>query len=375
MFKKKKFFVVMIVLLLAVSLMFVGCNDENGEENGNGEENDNGAVENDNDNGNDEEPSLAGKHVGYSWGGEADGTSFEDATTYIETILELDDDGVITYAKMNYFVQMDGFWTMRQSGNAYVDVDYSVDPVAATPGEDYEAGTSMFNIYTADMMSFYAIGVDDDGTVAHAIVDPITRYQLEMKFPADFDFETTMGELTIGSENNVPTTRTSGAGFTRPDSWDEVEDNTIFDVGGPWSHVVTEEGVFAGIDNDSTVMEYLEAMEVEFDGDTPQAKEVSYGYFGLGGWNGNYRAIEEDLVGRNATEFTSLVDWSEYEDSINEDNQFGVDTESGATRTVQDSYDTISGATVRISREATSFQRALVDAGILDENDVIIGRF
>ncbi len=373
MLKKKKFLVLALVLLLAASLLFVGCNDEGAadeEEPANGEEN---AVEN--DNGDDADESLAGRYVGYSWGGENDGTAFEEADRYIETILELDDDGVITNAKMNYFVQMDGFWTMRQSGNAYVDVDYGVDPVAAIPGEDYEAGTSMFDIYTADMMSFYAIGVDEDGTVAHAIVDPITRYQLEMKFPADFDFDTTMGELTIGSEYNVPTIRTSGSGFSRPDSWDEVEDNTIFDVGGPWSHVVTEEGIFQGIDNDSTVRDYLAAMGVEFDGDTPEAKELAYDYFGTGGWHGNYRAIEEDLVGRDATEFTSLVDWSDFEDSINEENQFGVDTESGATRTVQNSIDTISGATVRISREATSFQRALVDAGILDEEDVVIGRF
>jgi len=34
-----------------------------------------------------------------------------------------------------------------------------------------------------------------------------------------------------------------------------------------------------------------------------------------------------------------------------------------------------SGATVRISRESTSYQRALVEAGILDESDVVIGRF
>jgi len=355
MFKKKKVLVLAIVLLLAASLLFVGCNDD-------------GMAD-------EVEASLAGRHVGYSWGGEAGGTSFEESDRYIETILELDDEGIITDAKMNYFVQKDGFWTMRQSGNAFVDVDYSVTPVAATPGEDYAAGTSMFTVYTADMMSFYAIGVDEDGTVAHAIVDPITRYQMEMKFPADFDFETTMGELTIGSEYNVPTIRTSGSGFLRPDSWDEVEENTIFDVGGPWSHVVADVGVLEGMDNDSTVRDYLEALGVEFDGDTPQGKELSYDYFGVGGWHGNYRAIEEDLVGRNATEFTSLVDWSDFEDSINEDNQFGVDTESGATRTVQNSYDTISGATVRISREAASFQRALVDAGILDEDDVIVGRF
>ncbi|MCC5890929.1 MAG: hypothetical protein JJU01_10180, partial [Alkalibacterium sp.] len=89
----------------------------------------------------------------------------------------------------------------------------------------------------------------------------------------------------------------------------------------------------------------------------------------------NYRAIEYELICKNATEYTSLVDWSNYEDSIDEDNQFGADVETAATRTAQNSYDTITGATVRMSRESTSYQRALVNAGILSEEDIIIGRF
>jgi len=52
-----------------------------------------------------------------------------------------------------------------------------------------------------------------------------------------------------------------------------------------------------------------------------------------------------------------------------------VDTVTGATKTVQDSVDTISGATVRMSRESGAYQRALVDAGILEEKDVIKGRY
>ncbi len=48
---------------------------------------------------------------------------------------------------------------------------------------------------------------------------------------------------------------------------------------------------------------------------------------------------------------------------------------AGATKTAQDSLDGIAGATVRMSRESTSFQRALVAAGILTEEDVIKGRF
>jgi Na+-transporting NADH:ubiquinone oxidoreductase subunit NqrC len=64
--------------------------------------------------------------------------------------------------------------------------------------------------------------------------------------------------------------------------------------------------------------------------------------------------------------------WSK---AINDDNFFGVDVVSSATKTAQNSVDGISGATVRISRESTSYQRALVKAGILEEKEVIKGRF
>ncbi|RQD70374.1 MAG: hypothetical protein D5S00_04385 [Tindallia sp. MSAO_Bac2] len=325
---------------------------------------------------NDTNSSLAGHYVGYSWRGEAGGGTFDEANQYIETILQLDDDGTILDAKMLFFVQKDGFWTTRQSGNAFVEVDYDVDPSPAIPGDDYEAGDSMFTIYTADMMSFYAAGVSEDNTAAIALVCPVTRYQFEYKFDADYDFSMSMGELTVDSGEMVPTVLTSGSGLLRPDSWDELDGKTIFDV-DIWSHVVNDQGILEGIDNDSTVQEFMEAFGIEFSGGHPQEMELSYGYFGNGGWAGNFTAIEESLIGQNATELTSLVDWSveRFAGAVNEDNIFGVDVESGATRTVQNSIDGISGATVRISREATSYQRALVDAGIISEDDVIVGRF
>ena len=76
-------------------------------------------------------------------------------------------------------------------------------------------------------------------------------------------------------------------------------------------------------------------------------------------------------------ELTSLVDWSaqRYAGSIDAENRFGVDATTGATRTAQNSVDAIAGATVRVSRESTAYQRALVAAGILDESEVVIGRF
>ncbi|WP_242975173.1 hypothetical protein [Anaerovirgula multivorans] len=320
--------------------------------------------------------SFAGRYVGYSWRGEANGTTFEDTDQYIETILELDENGIIKDAKMRFFVKKDGFWTTRQSGNAYVDVDFSVDPTPAVPGEDYKVGDSMFTVYTADMMSFYAVVVDSVGTTAVAIVDPITRYQFEMKFAKDFDFDTPVADMTIGNDIIVPTIRTSSGGLLKPSEWDPLDDKTIFDI-SPWSHVVNSFGTLEGVTKESSIQTFLEVLGVEFDGGQPQPMSVEYGYFGLGGWEGNYRAIEASLKGQDATEKTSLIDWSipRYAGGINEQNQFGIDVESGATRTVQDSIDGISGATVRMSRESTSYQRALVNAGILDESDVIIGRF
>ncbi len=323
-----------------------------------------------------EEFSLEGRYVGYSWQREVDGVEFADASQYIETILELDEDGVITDAKMRFYILVDGFWTTRQSGNAFVSVDFAVVPTQATPGENYAPGASMFTIYTADMMSFYAVAVSPDNVTAIALVCPVTRYQYEIRLTPDTDFSIPVGEVTIGSGMLVPTVRTSGSGLLRPADWDALENNNIFNI-DRWSHVINDRGVFAGIDEDSSLIEFLEAMGVEFAGGIPQPLDVKYGYFGLGGWKGNYDAIEEYLIGKNATELTSLIDWSlpYYAGAINEQNQFGIDVASGATRTVQNSYDGISGATVRMSREGTSYQRALVDAGIITEDEVIIGRF
>lgn len=319
---------------------------------------------------------LAGRHAGYSWQGEARGVEFKDANQYIETILTLDDAGIITDAKIVFWVKRDGFWIPRSSGNAYVAVDYSVDPTPATPGENYAAGRSMFTVYTVDMMSFYAVGVSDQNVTAVAMVCPVTRYQYEIKLPADFDFDRPFGDLTIGSGLLVPTWRTSGSGLLRPSDWDGLADRNFFDI-DLWSHVVNDIGVFQGITESSSVREFLQALGVTFAGGRPQPKEVVYGYFGLGGWRGNHDAIAQALIGQDATRKTSLVDWSieRYAGAVNAENVFGVDVQTGATRTVQDSFDGISGATVRISREATSYQRALVDAGILDESEVIIGRF
>lgn len=322
------------------------------------------------------QPSLAGRYVGYSWQGEAKGTKLADATQYIETILELDEKGIIKDARFRFFVKQDGFWVTRQAGAAYVSVDFSVTPTPAIPGDSYAPGRSMFTIKTADMMSFYAIAVDTNGTVALALVDPITRYQFEIKLPGNFDFSTPFSAFTIGSGRAVPTVRTSTGGLIRPADWATLADKTVLDI-NIWSGVITDTGILKGVTLNSPVKAVLEALGVTFVDGRPAAKPVKYGYFGIGGWDGNYRAMEAFLIGKDATKLTSLVDWSipKYAAGINDKNQFGIDLKAGATATVQNSYDGIAGATVRISREATAYQRALVAAGIVKESQVIIGRF
>jgi hypothetical protein len=125
------------------------------------------------------------------------------------------------------------------------------------------------------------------------------------------------------------------------------------------------------------MQDLFEAIGVTFSTTTPDVFALEYGRHSIGGWEGNYLAIEETLIGKDVTTLNSLINWSvaRWGDSINEDNYFGIDLVAGSTKTVQNSYDTISGATVRMSRENTSFQRALVAAGIIEESDVIIGRF
>jgi len=322
------------------------------------------------------EKSYAGTYVGRSWQGEVQGVRFDDAQQYIETILTLDERGVISHATMRFFVKADGYWTTRQAGAAYVAVDYAVDPAPATPGDSYVPGTSMFTVHTADMMSFYAVGVGNDGTAALAIVCPVTRYQMEIKLAPGSDYSVPLREFTIGSGRLVPTVRTSAGALLRPARWADLADKHLLDI-SPWSHVINDRGVLRGVSAASSIGSLLQTLGVDFVDGRPQPLASKYGYFGLGGWRGNYDAIAAFLVGKDATKLTSLVDWSipRYAGAINDSNQFGVDARAGATRTVQDSLDGIAGATVRISRESTSYQRALVAAGILQESQVIIGRF
>jgi hypothetical protein len=204
---------------------------------------------------------------------------------------------------------------------------------------------------------------------------PVTRYLFEMKFKPGYDYSTKVGAVTVDSGQLVPTVLTESGGIKIND-WSQLNGKSILNI-SPFSHVLTRSGVLAGINDTSTMQELLVKMGVVFKDSKPVPAAAKYGYTGIGGWAGNYAAIGEFLKGKNALELTSLVDWSidRYKKGINANNFFGVDTVAGATKTVQNSYDTIAGATVRMSRESNSYQRALVKAGIIKEEDVIKGRY
>lgn len=330
-----------------------------------------------------ESTDYSGSYTGYSWKGEIDGVEFDDASEYIETNLKLDKDGTIIDLEMYFVKRKDDGDVYRNDPLTTVTTNFDVNPTAATPGTDYKEGTSMFEIETADMMSLYLVDVNDKGEIAFGLVDPITRYLFEMKFPADYDYNKTFGELTINN-GLTPTVLASSSGMIKLDSFDEIADSSLLDI-NDFSYVIGKRGVFEGLTNETSIKEMLTMAGVTFDGNTAKKTSKNYDFHGAGGWAGNYEAIANEMIGKNALEITELASFEgttyltkkSYKDSINEDNFFGVntDTVSTATKTIQSSYDTFSGATVRISRENNSYQRALKEAGILKEEDIIKGRF
>lgn len=323
---------------------------------------------------------YSGTFTGYSWKDEVKGVKLEDAKEKIETVITLDRKGIIQDVKMLFYVQdKDGNWYTRQSDKAEVLVDFSAIPAPATPqgkAQDYSAGKSMFKIKTADMMAFYAVAVNSDGVAALLIVEPFTRYQFEFRLDKGFDYSVKIKDMTIGSEKMVPTARTSSGGYIKPDDWIKYAGYNIFSFYKD-PYVLAGRGILKGITAESTMKELLEKTGVSFKGGVPSEMNVSYGFTGMGGWEGNYRAIAQYLKGKDAKKITSLIDWRNprYSGAINESNFFGIDVKAGATATVQNSADGIAGATVRMSRESTSYQRALVSAGLIEEKDVIKGRF
>lgn len=322
-----------------------------------------------------DERDYRGTYRGVYWKGHSKGISLQEAKQKIETVLTLEKDGTISDAKIDFWVLKNEGWVARNNPEAEVSVDFSVDPVAATPGSNYKKGISMFHIKTNDMMGFYAVAVDGDGTVAFTITDASIRYQMEAKFKPGFNFNSKFGDMTINN-SLVPTVRTSKSGLLKPEDWSELEGRNLYTL-HEYNNVIKKRGILKGIGENSTVLEMLTALGVKFKDGTPEKMDVRYGFHSNGGWKGNYDAITEYLIGKNATEIKSLIDWSppKYSRAIDENNYFGIDIPAGATKSAQDSSDGIAGATIRMSRENTSYMFALVEAGILSEEEVIKGRF
>lgn len=321
------------------------------------------------------EKDYSGTYKGIYWKGHSKGVTQKEAKQKIETVLTLEKDGTISDVKIDFLVLKSGRWIARNNPEADVSVDFSIDPVKATPGSEYKKGISMFGIKTNDKMGFYAVAVDGDGTVALAIVDAVIRYQLEAKFKPGFDFNSKFEDLTI-NKGLVPTVRTSKSGMLKPKGWSKLEGKSLYAI-HPFNNVIKERGILKGTDKDSTLIEVLTALGVRFNNGVPEKMDAKYGFHSNGGWKGNYNAVGEYLIGKNVNEIKSLIDWSpkKYSGAINENNYFGIDIIAGATKTVQNSFDGIAGSTVRMSRENTSYMDALVKAGVLDEKDLIKGRF
>ncbi|MCK5197074.1 MAG: hypothetical protein KAR21_01910, partial [Spirochaetales bacterium] len=274
-----------------------------------------------------EEKSFAGTYIGYSWKAESKGTTLEDASQKIQTILTLDDSGVITDASILFWKLSGGSWYSRQDSTARVSVNLDINPVAATPGKDYKKGTSMFKIDTHDLMSLYSVSVGADGTTALLIVEPVTRYQFEIKLLPGYNYATAISEVPIDGTSGgfIPTVRASSSGLMKPASWSELSGMNIFSVSF-FDHVMMDDGPFKGLNESSTIQELLEAAGVTFKSGKPEELGLVYGRHSAGGWQGNYENIEEFLIGKNAADLTSLVDWSKekWAKAINDENFFGV---------------------------------------------------
>lgn len=335
---------------------------------------------------------ATGDFVGYAWGGQKDGTKLEDAGTIIETKLNVAN-GIIKDAEMNYWQKSGDNWVKRNDGVATAAVDFTKDPISSTDkeGGGFTNGTSMFTTKATNNMGLYAVAVDTDGTTGVMLVDATSRFRFEAKIPADFDFSTKIGDLKI-NDFWIPVAA-STSGYVKPATIASLNDTGIYDIQsgkepsyvaaiGGYNYVMHKRGILEGVDNTATLQTMLEKLGVKFVDGKPQAMEATAGFHSVGGWKGNYDSIANFLKGKSIYNHTALVDFdkSPYKESIDANNFFGnvsTDVVASATRSIQNSWniDAASGATVRVSRESESYQRALVDAGVLTEDQVIKGRF
>lgn len=317
-------------------------------------------------------------YKGYAWNGEKNGVKVEDANTKIEAILTLDNKGIIVDSEFNYLVKQGNNWVKRNDNTVKnLKVDFNKTPKNITPGKD--DGVSMFSYEILSPLGLYGVSVSAKNEVAFFFLEPNTRYQFEIKLPANFNYNTQIKDITLKS-GLVFATRYNSGGYLSPKSLSEIEGYSVFAL-NQFSYTIFKRSVFDGLSSTSTVKDLLTRAGVQFDGNKPKQMAVAYGFTGNGGWYGNYKAISTYLKGKDANKLKTLIDWNKtsyvskkkFKDGVDKDNFFGGVT--GATRSIQDSYNGISGATVRMSRENEAYQRALVEAKLLKESEVIKGRF
>jgi len=240
----------------------------------------------------------AGTYTGYAWRGESKGVLLKDATGYIVCKISLDDNGVIKAARLNVLTMHGDRWVERSNPESMVTIDYDVTPTAVILGEKNVNGVSMFRILTTDKMGFYAASVNEKGIGALTIVDAVLRYQFEFKFPAGFDYSAKFGTLTIG-DKTIPTTATED-GLVKVSDWNAFKGKTILNV-NMFNHVITKYGIFKGLSGNSTIREFMERTGIKFDAiGHPLPASPVWGFHSMGGWYGNYTAIADYLIGKNA---------------------------------------------------------------------------
>ncbi len=275
------------------------------------------------------------------------GVSYRDEATRrdrVEVVMELDKDSTILSVDFNFF-----------NGNDRLrDTDY----ISAEFVPETDAATSAFDIDANDMMSTWAAHYD--GTSFHvAIMSAWHRIMVETTFDltdatAKIDTLTWTGNSThYGSLKNGATAG-DVAVFTTP-----TEGQISHPFVERWS-VASRQGIFKDMNGNTTVEALAKAL---FGGTLPTEEKTEAGFHSNGGWAGNYLAMSEYLKGKKASEYTSLTHGIEVPGKSEDD----IKT---ASTNIIDSSNMIAGATMRTSRENQAYQKALVAAGILKEDDV-----
>ena len=250
--------------------------------------------------------------------------------------------------------------TISATRNSNAFAGLSLTAINSSDTTDDIAGigtTSMFDITATDMMSTYA-AVSDGTNVSVAIMGAESRMMYEAVINKTSDAAKGLDDLDW---------KVNKAHYSAHKGSDAKIGTTPFNF-GDWEKVAVANGVFKGLstamDSTSTAADLIAKLEAA--GMKDDSKVVS-GFHSLGGWYGNYRAIEASLKGKNVNNFKYL--WNYDGPQLGSKPNETTGNITGSTN-IQDSTNGISGATVRTSRENHAFQLALVELGFLKSNEV-----